>query len=152
MRRSVSSKRAENSASKLYPTHLLEEDCWQDGINLPMTLNPRIFEELFPSTSHISHIFDQSWIVNFVAYNRFSKENFPKILQLADYMSDVGKKHNASSGQIALAWLLAQGEDVLPIPGTKSIKVCHCSLRSLRAEHADCVTPAVVSQRELCLS
>jgi aryl-alcohol dehydrogenase-like predicted oxidoreductase len=54
---------------------------------------------------------------------RYSKENFPNILKLADNLKRVGEQYNASAGQVALAWLLAQGEDVIPIPGTKKIKV-----------------------------
>lgn len=65
---------------------------------------------------------------------RYSKENFPKILALADDLKKVGAKHNATPGQVALAWLLAQGEDVLPIPGTRKVKVrsfpCHFSFRT----------------------
>ncbi|KIK44201.1 hypothetical protein CY34DRAFT_80336 [Suillus luteus UH-Slu-Lm8-n1] len=53
---------------------------------------------------------------------RYSKENFPNILKLADNLKRVGEQYNASAGQVALAWLLAQGEDVIPIPGTKKIK------------------------------
>ena len=54
---------------------------------------------------------------------RFSKENFPKILELVDAVAAIGKKHNATAGQIAIAWLLAQGDDIIPIPGTKKLKV-----------------------------
>ena len=50
-------------------------------------------------------------------------QNFPKILSIADEMKSIGTKHNATSGQVALAWLLAQGNDIIPIPGTKSTKV-----------------------------
>ncbi|KIJ58187.1 hypothetical protein HYDPIDRAFT_96218 [Hydnomerulius pinastri MD-312] len=53
---------------------------------------------------------------------RYSKENFPNILKLADALKKVGEKYNATAGQVALAWLLAQGDDVIPIPGTKKIK------------------------------
>ncbi|KAI0336646.1 Aldo/keto reductase [Cubamyces sp. BRFM 1775] len=52
---------------------------------------------------------------------RFSKENFPKVLQLCDKLATLGRKYNATSGQIALAWLLAQGDDVIPIPGTTKL-------------------------------
>ncbi|KAF7978875.1 hypothetical protein HWV62_44363 [Athelia sp. TMB] len=54
--------------------------------------------------------------------NRYSHENFPNILKLADGLKKIGEKHNATAGQVALAWLLAQGEDVIPIPGTTKIK------------------------------
>ncbi|KAG1753609.1 Aldo keto reductase [Suillus paluster] len=53
---------------------------------------------------------------------RYSKENFPNILKLADDVKRVGERYNATAGQVALAWLLAQGDDVIPIPGTKKIK------------------------------
>ena len=54
---------------------------------------------------------------------RYSKENFPNILKLADGLKEIGKKYNATAGQIALAWVLAQGEDVIPIPGTTRLAV-----------------------------
>ncbi|KZT07967.1 Aldo/keto reductase [Laetiporus sulphureus 93-53] len=53
---------------------------------------------------------------------RYSKENFPNILKLADGLEQIGARHGATAGQIALAWLLAQGPDVIPIPGTTKIE------------------------------
>ncbi|KAK0225071.1 hypothetical protein EDD85DRAFT_747209, partial [Armillaria nabsnona] len=53
---------------------------------------------------------------------KYNAENFPKILLLVDRIGDVEKRHDATSGQAALAWILAQGEDVFIIPGTKKIK------------------------------
>lgn len=55
--------------------------------------------------------------------NRFSAENFPKILSVVSQIQEVGKKHSATPGQVTLAWILAQGNDFLVIPGTKKIKV-----------------------------
>ncbi|KAH9901325.1 Aldo/keto reductase [Cubamyces lactineus] len=52
---------------------------------------------------------------------RYSRENFPNILKLVNGLKKIGEKYNATPGQIALAWLLAQGEDVIPIPGTTKI-------------------------------
>ncbi|KAF2013856.1 Aldo/keto reductase [Aaosphaeria arxii CBS 175.79] len=49
---------------------------------------------------------------------RFSKENFPKNLKLVDQLAEIAKAKNVSAGQLALSWLLAQGEDIFPIPGT----------------------------------
>lgn len=40
---------------------------------------------------------------------RFSEENFPKNLKLVDQITEISKKHNATSSQITLAWILAQG-------------------------------------------
>ncbi len=53
---------------------------------------------------------------------RFSKENFPKNLELVDQLTAIAKKKNCTPGQLTLAWILAQGEDFIPIPGTTKIK------------------------------
>ncbi|KZO91918.1 Aldo/keto reductase [Calocera viscosa TUFC12733] len=55
-------------------------------------------------------------------FPRYSKDNFPKLLAVADALKTIGEKHGATAGQVALAWILAQGTDFIPIPGTKSIK------------------------------
>jgi len=62
---------------------------------------------------------------------RYSKENFPNILKLADLLKKVGESYDATAGQVALAWLLAQGEDVIPIPGTKKIKYLNENLAAV---------------------
>ena len=59
---------------------------------------------------------------------RYSQENFPNILKLCDGLAAFGKKYNATAGQIALAWLLAQGEDIIPIVGTTKLDVSSLSL------------------------
>ncbi|KAJ5370368.1 uncharacterized protein N7496_006460 [Penicillium cataractarum] len=51
---------------------------------------------------------------------KYSPENFPKILNLLDGLKDVAKTHDATPAQVAIAWLLAQGPDIIPIPGTRS--------------------------------
>lgn len=62
---------------------------------------------------------------------RFSEENFPKNLKLVDEINEIAKKKGCTSGQITLAWLLAQGPDVIPIPGTKKIKYLEENLAAL---------------------
>jgi aryl-alcohol dehydrogenase-like predicted oxidoreductase len=52
-------------------------------------------------------------------FPRFAEENFKKNLELADRVRGVADEKGATPGQLALAWLLAQGGDVVPIPGTK---------------------------------
>ncbi|KAH9930536.1 Aldo/keto reductase [Epithele typhae] len=52
---------------------------------------------------------------------RYSAANFPNILAIADDLAKIGKAHGATAGQVALAWLLAQGPDVIPIPGSTKI-------------------------------
>ena len=53
---------------------------------------------------------------------RFSKENFPKNLELVDTLARIAEKKGCTTGQLSLAWLISQGEDIFPIPGTKKIK------------------------------
>ena len=50
---------------------------------------------------------------------RFAAENFDRNVALARRLDALAQKKNCTPGQLALAWLLAQGKDVVPIPGTK---------------------------------
>lgn len=50
---------------------------------------------------------------------RYSEENFAANLRIVDAVRTIASAHSVSPAQIALAWLLAQGEDVVPIPGSK---------------------------------
>jgi aryl-alcohol dehydrogenase-like predicted oxidoreductase len=55
------------------------------------------------------------------AMPRFSPENFPRNQALVTALAAVGKRRGMSPAQLALAWLLAQGEDIVPIPGTRQL-------------------------------
>jgi aryl-alcohol dehydrogenase-like predicted oxidoreductase len=55
-------------------------------------------------------------------YPRFSEENFKKNVELADRVREIAAEKGATPGQLALAWLLHQGDDIVPIPGTKRRK------------------------------
>ncbi len=50
---------------------------------------------------------------------RYSPENLPANLKIVDAIGAVAERHGVSNAQIALAWLLAQGDDIVPIPGFK---------------------------------
>ncbi len=50
---------------------------------------------------------------------RFQEENFEKNLSLVRHIEELARRKSCSASQIALAWLLAQGNDIVPIPGTK---------------------------------
>ena len=52
---------------------------------------------------------------------RFQGDNFKKNLQLVDKISEMAKAKGCTTSQLALAWVLAQGEHIFPIPGTKRI-------------------------------
>jgi aryl-alcohol dehydrogenase-like predicted oxidoreductase len=50
---------------------------------------------------------------------RFQGENFSKNLELVARVTEMAREKGVTPGQLALAWVLAQGEDIVPIPGTK---------------------------------
>src|SRR5690606_28855591 len=52
---------------------------------------------------------------------RFQGENFAKNLTLVDKVNELARAKRCTAAQLALAWVLAQGEDIVPIPGTSSI-------------------------------
>jgi aryl-alcohol dehydrogenase-like predicted oxidoreductase len=52
---------------------------------------------------------------------RFVEGNFEQNLRIVDEVEAVAKEAGATPAQVALAWLLAQGDDVAPIPGTKRV-------------------------------
>jgi aryl-alcohol dehydrogenase-like predicted oxidoreductase len=52
---------------------------------------------------------------------RFTEENFRRNLRLVDEVESVARDAGVTPAQVALAWLLAQGEDIAPIPGTKRV-------------------------------
>jgi aryl-alcohol dehydrogenase-like predicted oxidoreductase len=53
---------------------------------------------------------------------RFQGENFQKNLELVKRVEEIAKEKKCTPSQLALAWLLAQGQDIIPIPGTKRPK------------------------------
>jgi aryl-alcohol dehydrogenase-like predicted oxidoreductase len=53
---------------------------------------------------------------------RFQGENFEKNIQLVREVEKMAQERGCTTAQLALAWVLAQGEDIVPIPGTKHIR------------------------------
>jgi aryl-alcohol dehydrogenase-like predicted oxidoreductase len=53
---------------------------------------------------------------------RFTGENFEKNIQLVREVEKMAQEKGCTTAQLALAWVLAQGEDIVPIPGTKHVK------------------------------
>ena len=68
---------------------------------------------------------------------RFSAENFPKNLELVDKLAAIAQKKGCTTGQLTLAWLMRQGEDIIPIPGTKKIKYLEENLGALDVKLSD---------------
>jgi len=52
---------------------------------------------------------------------RFQGENFARNLELVEQVRALAAEKGASASQLALAWVLAQGQDLIPIPGTKRV-------------------------------
>jgi aryl-alcohol dehydrogenase-like predicted oxidoreductase len=62
---------------------------------------------------------------------RFSGDNFVRNLTLAKTVKDMAVERGCTAAQLALAWVLAQGDDVIPIPGTKHVDLLEENLGAL---------------------
>jgi aryl-alcohol dehydrogenase-like predicted oxidoreductase len=65
---------------------------------------------------------------------RFAGENFERNLELVERVQQLAKDKDCTPGQLALAWLLHQGEDIAPIPGTKRIAYLEENVGALDVE------------------
>jgi aryl-alcohol dehydrogenase-like predicted oxidoreductase len=83
---------------------------------------------------------------------RFQGENFDKNLQLVERVQQIAAENGVKPSQLAIAWLLAQGDDIVPIPGTKrrtyleeNVAAVEISLSSAELERIDEVAPKNVA-------
>ncbi|RYP67545.1 hypothetical protein DL771_007195 [Monosporascus sp. 5C6A] len=67
-------------------------------------------------------------------YPRFSRENFPKNMELVGAIKELASKKGVTVGQAALAWLLSQGDDIFPIPGTITCKYIEENFKAMLVE------------------
>ncbi|KAJ7509056.1 NADP-dependent oxidoreductase domain-containing protein [Mycena galericulata] len=78
---------------------------------------------------------------------RFSEENFGANLKLVDAFQEIATKYNATSTQIALAWILTAYPDFVPIPGTRNAARVEGNAKSaklqLSKEDVECIHAAV---------
>jgi aryl-alcohol dehydrogenase-like predicted oxidoreductase len=65
---------------------------------------------------------------------RFQGENFQKNLDLVRRVEEVAREKRCTPSQLALAWVLAQGEDIVPIPGTKRRKYLEENVEALNVK------------------
>jgi aryl-alcohol dehydrogenase-like predicted oxidoreductase len=65
---------------------------------------------------------------------RFQGENFQKNLDLVKHIAEIAAAKRCTPAQLALAWVLAQGENVVPIPGTKRRKYLEENVGALDVE------------------
>ena len=83
---------------------------------------------------------------------RFQGENFEKNLDLVHKLEELADQKGVAASQLALAWVLAQGEDIVPIPGTKRVKYLEenvaageITLTADELEEIDAIAPAHVA-------
>ena len=62
---------------------------------------------------------------------RYQGENFARNLDLVGRIEEIAREKNCTPAQLALAWVLAQGDDIVPIPGTKRRAYLEENVRSL---------------------
>jgi aryl-alcohol dehydrogenase-like predicted oxidoreductase len=79
---------------------------------------------------------------------RFQGENFNKNLQLVEAVKAIAAQKGVTPGQLAIAWLLGQGDDIVPIPGTKrrayleeNVAAVDITLTQAELERIDAVAP-----------
>jgi aryl-alcohol dehydrogenase-like predicted oxidoreductase len=68
---------------------------------------------------------------------RFQGENFEKNIQLVREVEKMAEEKGCTTAQLALAWVLAQGEDIVPIPGTKHVKYLDQNIDALKVKLTD---------------
>ena len=68
---------------------------------------------------------------------RFQGENFQKNLDLVERVEELAASKGCTAAQIALAWVLTQGEDIVPIPGTTRVKNLEENVSALDVELSD---------------
>ncbi len=67
-------------------------------------------------------------------FPRFQGENFQKNLDVVRQVEEIAKQKGCKASQLALAWVLAQGDDVVPIPGTKQRKYLEENVGALEVQ------------------
>jgi aryl-alcohol dehydrogenase-like predicted oxidoreductase len=85
---------------------------------------------------------------------RFTGENLERNQRLAAKIRELAEEKGCTSGQLALAWVLAQGDDIVPIPGTKRVSYLEenwgareVELTDEDLEHIDAELPQVAGER-----
>jgi aryl-alcohol dehydrogenase-like predicted oxidoreductase len=75
---------------------------------------------------------------DFRAHNpRFQEGNIERNVELIDRVAEIATEKNVTPAQLALAWVLAQGDDIVPIPGTTRVAHLEQNLKTLEIELTD---------------
>jgi aryl-alcohol dehydrogenase-like predicted oxidoreductase len=67
-------------------------------------------------------------------FPRFQGDNFEQNLKLVERIREIAAEKNCQPAQLALCWVLAQGDDIVPIPGTKRRKYLEVNVRAVEIE------------------
>ncbi len=65
---------------------------------------------------------------------RFQVENLNKNLRIVEMLEQLAAEKKCTPAQLAIAWCLAQGEDIIPIPGTKKLKYLHENIEAVKVK------------------
>jgi aryl-alcohol dehydrogenase-like predicted oxidoreductase len=68
---------------------------------------------------------------------RFAGENFQKNLDLVERIEEIAREKSVTPSQLALAWVLHRGKDIVPIPGTKHVKYLEENVQALDLSLSD---------------
>ena len=68
---------------------------------------------------------------------RLMKENFHKNLELVERIEAIAKRKKCMPGQLVLAWIMAQGDGIFPIPGTRRIKYFDENIEAINVQISD---------------
>jgi aryl-alcohol dehydrogenase-like predicted oxidoreductase len=68
---------------------------------------------------------------------RFQGENFQRNLELVERVKAIAREKRCAPGQLALAWALSRGDDIVPIPGTKQVRYVEENARARDVELTD---------------
>jgi aryl-alcohol dehydrogenase-like predicted oxidoreductase len=75
---------------------------------------------------------------------RFAGENFNRNMKLVERVREIAERKGITAGQLALAWVMAKGEDIVPIPGTKRRKYLEENAKAAEVR----LSPAEVKELE----
>ena len=72
-----------------------------------------------------------------VRFPRFERENLERNLEIVDRLEELAREKGVQAGQLALAWVMRQGEDIVPIPGTKRVRYLEENAAAAEVELSD---------------
>ncbi|KIH95177.1 aldo-keto reductase [Sporothrix brasiliensis 5110] len=79
---------------------------------------------------------------------KYSKKNWSKNMELVYLLESIAKDKGCTPGQLALAWVLKQGDDIFAIPGTKKVKYLEENMASLKVTLTDAEAKTIRDQVE----